>query len=85
LKKIQNYKKHTITILVEKLKIFNIDISINEDDIDLIDSIYLTSKYPFGSVLPDFEPDETICKQCIEIANSVKKDVEYFLQIGKNK
>jgi len=78
-------KTHTITILVEKLKVYNIDISINEDDIDLIDSIYLTSKYPFGSVLPDFEPDETICKQCIDIANSVKKDVEYFLKVGDSK
>ena len=27
----------------------------------IVDSIYLSSKYPFGSVLPHFEPDENIC------------------------
>jgi hypothetical protein len=40
-----------------------------------LDSIYLPSKYPLGSVLPDFEPDEQTCKRCIAIADRVKESV----------
>jgi len=41
------------------------------EDCDLLDSIYLPSKYPLGSVLPDFEPDITLCRQCIALAEKV--------------
>ena len=68
-------KTHTIAFLAEELKKRHITFSITEDDIDLIDSIYLTSKYPLGSALPDFEPDEIICRKCLEIAYSVKEDI----------
>jgi hypothetical protein len=54
----------------------NSGLNITDDEIDLIDSIYLSSKYPLGSVLPDFNPDKTICLRCIEIANIVKDDIE---------
>ena len=50
-----------------------IEININEDEIDLIDSIFLPSKYPLGSALADFYPDKEICTQCLEIAKKVKK------------
>jgi HEPN domain-containing protein len=73
-------KTHSILSLNEKLKQNDIQLSITEDDIDLIDSIYLSSKYPFGSVLPDFEPDEKISLQCIEIAKQVQKDINRVLQ-----
>lgn len=39
-----------------------------KDECDLLDSIYLPSKYTLGSVLPYFEPDEKICRQCLDIA-----------------
>jgi len=69
-------KTHNILSLVESLKEHSQSLSITEDEIDLIDSIYLSSKYPFGSVLPDFEPDSDICKKCIEIANLVEEDIK---------
>jgi hypothetical protein len=47
----------------------------------LIDSIYLSSKYPFGSVLPDFEPDEKICLKCIDIALHIKEDIESCFEV----
>jgi HEPN domain-containing protein len=72
-------KTHNILSLIEALKKENIDINISEDEIDLIDSIYLTSKYPFGSVLADFEPDEKICLKCIDIVLRVKLDIESYL------
>lgn len=74
-KGIKLQKTHNILSLVEILKSKNFILDISEDEIDLIDSIYLSSKYPFGSVLPDFEPDENICLTCIEIASRVKEDV----------
>jgi hypothetical protein len=54
-------------------------LNITEDEIDLIDTIYLFSKYPFGSVLPDFEPDKTICLQCIDIASRVQEDIKKLI------
>ena len=71
-------KTHNILSLNEILKQQNIILEITEDEIDLIDSIYLSSKYPFGSVLPNFEPDINICIKCIEIAKKVKLDIEYI-------
>ena len=72
-------KTHNISSLVEILKQNTYFLSISEDNIDLIDSIYLSSKYPFGSVLPDFEPDEKICNVCIDIADTIKLDISGIL------
>lgn len=72
-------KTHTISILVEQLKDFGFHFIISDDDIDLIDSIYLASKYPFGSVLPNFDPDEKICQTCIVIARAVHDDIDNCL------
>ncbi|NOX67049.1 MAG: HEPN domain-containing protein [Chlorobi bacterium] len=69
-------KTHSITELVELLAKNNFDIDITEDDCDLLDSIYLSTKYPVGSVLPDFEPDNQICIRSLEIAKMVLKDVK---------
>jgi HEPN domain-containing protein len=65
-------KTHSISTIVTYLGKHGISIHISEDDLDLIDSIYLSSKYPMGSVLPDFDPTEDICLRCIEIANSIQ-------------
>jgi len=65
-------KTHSISTIVAHLGKHGISINISEDDLDLIDSIYLSSKYPLGSVLPDFDPTEDICLRCIEIANSIQ-------------
>jgi len=72
-------KTHNILSLNETLKQNNVFLNIIEDEIDLIDAIYLSSKYPFGSVLPDFEPDQTICLQCINIASKVQEDIKKLL------
>ena len=72
-------KTHNISTLIEILKQNGILLHINEDEIDLIDSIYMTYKYPLGSVLPDFTPDESICKTCFDIVDKIKIDVEDLL------
>ena len=40
----------------------------DDDECDLLDSVYLPSKYPLGSVLPRFDPDEEAARQCLAIA-----------------
>ena len=49
-----------------------------KDECDLLDSIYLPSKYPLGGVLPDFEPDMEICTQCMAIAERINASVEKY-------
>ena len=73
-------KTHNILSLNEILKKNEIFLNITDDEIDLIDTIYLSSKYPFGSVLLDFEPDNTICLNCIDIANRVKEDMDKLIK-----
>jgi HEPN domain-containing protein len=58
----------------------NININITEDECDLLNSIYIPSKYPLGSVLPDFEPNELICKKVFEIASRVFFEAKEVLE-----
>jgi len=44
-----------------------------------MDSVYLPSKYPLGSALPRFEPDEAITRQCLDIAERVVTAAESAL------
>ena len=76
---IKQKKTHNIVILIETLNQHDKQINISDDEMDLIDSIYLSSKYPIGSALPDFEPDMAICKKCLEIAHRVKESADYYL------
>lgn len=58
----------------------SININITEDECDLLNSIYIPSKYPLGSVLPDFEPNEMICEKVFEIASHVFSEVNELLK-----
>lgn len=73
-------KTHSIAELVRLLARHQISIRLTEEDCDLLDSIYLPSKYPLGGVLPDFEPDASLCRQCLSLAEAVimqvRKEVE---------
>ena len=66
-------KTHSINELAMLLAENHLDINLVEEERELLDSIYLPSKYPLGSILPDFEPDDQICKNCIAIAERVKE------------
>jgi len=44
---------------------------LDDSDCDLLDSVYLPSKYPLGGALPDFEPDEAVARRCLSIAETV--------------
>lgn len=72
-------KTHSINELVMILRKHGRKVDISEDDRDLLDSIYMPSKYPVGSVLPDFEPDIQICRKCIAIAESLRETVNNLI------
>ncbi|OHB79291.1 MAG: DNA-binding protein [Planctomycetes bacterium RBG_16_55_9] len=75
-------KTHSINELVAILNETGLRVDIEEDERDLIDSIYLPSKYPVGSVLPDFEPDVQTCKQCVAIADRLRGSIQALLSQG---
>ncbi len=72
-------KTHSISELKNELENMNISIELNDDECDLLDSIYLPSKYPVGSALPDYYPDEEITKNCLTIALKVFKEIQNIL------
>lgn len=72
-------KTHSIGKLTAALAEHDVDLDITEDECDLLDTIYLPSKYPLGGVIPDFEPDADICRQCLSISKKVIKSVKGHL------
>lgn len=73
-------KTHSITELRNILKENKINIDLDEDDCDFLDSIYLPSKYPVINVLPFYEPDDEICLKGIIIAESVLNSVQNIVK-----
>jgi HEPN domain-containing protein len=67
-KEIKFKRTHDILEIKHLLLDHNIKIDLNDDDCDFLNSIYLPSKYPVGSALPDYEPDDEICRDAINIA-----------------
>src|SRR5215831_9963467 len=49
-------RTHSINELVGILAERGIATGLTEDECDLLDSIYIPSRYPLGSALPDFDP-----------------------------
>jgi HEPN domain-containing protein len=66
-------KTHSINELTLLCADFNLDMEIAEEDCDLLDAIYLPTKYPLGGVLPEFEPDIPLCKRCLKIAETAAR------------
>jgi len=72
-------KTHSINELVTILAENGMKVDIEEEERDLIDSIYLPSKYLIGGILPDFDPDMKTCVQCVTVAECVRDSVTSFL------
>ncbi len=68
-------KTHSILELLFILQEHEISISLTHENCDLLDSIYLPSKYPLGGALPDFHPDKPLCEQCITMAEKVAENM----------
>ncbi len=77
-------KTHSISRLAQVLVDKGVAAHITDDECDLLDTIYLPSKYPIGSVIPDYDPDADICQECMDIAHRVEKSVKVIIsKIGK--
>jgi len=61
-------RTHSTTELVNLLREAAIIVELSDEECDLFDAIYLPTKYPLGSAMPDFNPDKELCYQCIAIA-----------------
>lgn len=46
-------------------------VELDDEECELLDSVYLPSKYPLGSALPDFDPTIAVCERCLGIARRV--------------
>lgn len=68
-------RTHSIAELVADLHRAGIEMEFSEDDIDLLDSVYLPSKYPLGSALPDFYPDRSLAQRCLALANHIVVEI----------
>ena len=73
-------KTHNIMELKTILLKYDVNIKLTDDECDFLDSIYLPTKYPIGSALPDFYPDEKICKESISFAERVLNDVNRLVK-----
>lgn len=78
-------KTHSILRLKQEIENIDLLVNISEEECDLLDTIYLPSKYPVNSVLPDYEPDIDICNECLKIAFRVDESVKIILKINKSR
>ena len=73
-------KTHSISRLKQMLIENSVAINITDEECDILDTLYLPSKYPIGSVIPEYNPHEDICRDCIEIAYRVNTSVKKILE-----
>lgn len=64
-------RTHSISKLTTSLHAAGLDPGLTPDECDLFDIVYLPSKYPLEGLLPDYEPDEDLARQCLGIAERV--------------
>ena len=73
------HRTHSIRELTSLLRTRGVNTNLSDDDCDLLDSVYLPSKYPLGSALPYFDPDLAVCDRCLEIVDRLTEDVGRIL------
>jgi HEPN domain-containing protein len=76
-------RTHSIQELTKLLEEAGVAIPLSPEDVDLLDAIYLPSKYPLGSALPDFTADAAICSKCLGLVESVRKTIEEIFNLLK--
>jgi HEPN domain-containing protein len=64
-------RTHSIQELAGMLAAAGIASGITEDECDVVDAVYLPSKYPLVGLLPQSEPELETCALCIAIAERV--------------
>jgi len=76
-------RTHSVRELIRILANQEITPGISEDEIDLMDAIYIPSKYPAYSALPRAMPDQTICHEALNVARRVREFVYGLMKLGE--
>ena len=64
-------RTHDILELKYLLQRKGIIVNISDDECDLLNAVYLPSKYPMGYTIDEIEPDDELCCISIDIAEKV--------------
>lgn len=64
-------RTHDILELKYLLQRKGIIVNISDDECDLLNAVYLPSKYPMGDTIDEIEPDDELCCISIDIAEKV--------------
>jgi HEPN domain-containing protein len=78
-------KTHNVRELLADLRRGGINFDFVEEDIDLLDAIYLPSKYPLGSALPDFNPDSNMAHRCLELMAKICDEARKYIRGSESK
>ena len=73
-------KTHAIYVLWQELTEHGVQSELTEEDCDLFDAVYMPSRYPIFSVLPDAMPDRETCEKCVRIACRVGESARLALK-----
>ena len=73
-------KTHTIFVLWQSLADKGLETALTEEDCTLLDSVFMPSRYPLFSILPDAMPDKETCEKCIRIARRVGETIRPTLK-----
>ena len=68
-------KTHTIFVLWQSLADKGLETGLTEEDCTLLDSVFMPSRYPLFSILPEAMPDKETCEKCIRIARRVEETI----------
>jgi HEPN domain-containing protein len=74
-------RTHSIRELTGILAGQKITVNISDDNLDFMDTIYLPSKYPIYSALPNSLPNPEICREALKIAEQVRDSVSVILNL----
>jgi HEPN domain-containing protein len=72
-------KTHSINELNAIIASHGIIVDLQKEECHFLDSVYLPSKYPISSALPDFEPDVRICDIYLTVADRISASVKEIL------
>jgi len=75
-------RTHNIRELLGLLATQGLTLSVSDEEMDLMDSLYVPSKYPVYSALPQSLPDQSICQDAMSIAHKVKDLAAGILKVA---
>ena len=73
-------RTHSVRELTQLLATKRLFIDVSDEEVDLIDSIYVPSQYPAYGVLPDSPRDQGIAERCLEISKRIRASVDSILE-----